>query len=204
MKLSKENFYNFLPSAYSAVETFHRAFELPIRRSWADSTKAGRELRANLIEEEFTELINSIDPVLRLDAYCDLLYVLLGTFLELGYGQHKLTDTDYHRLPPFTGQIPSIITQLRAKSPCFRRLGWGVPDATADVAKEGWKTFPHFPEAFMEVHRNNMTKLWVNRPADPDVIVKEVYQAKYLVKRKSDGKVLKPADFKPVDLTPFV
>lgn len=205
MRLCKEHFYTFALEAYDAVTAFHRAFELPIRGSWADSTKSGRLLRANLIEEEFNELVNSVDPVARLDAYCDLTYVLLGTFLELGYSSARLNEPNFHRLPPFAGNTATIITNLKSPTPCFRRLSWALPDATAAVIKEAWTFTAQFPEAFRAVHVSNMSKLWEEAPRNiTDVIVKEVYKGKWLVKRKSDGKVLKPSTFVAPELTPFI
>ncbi len=201
--LNQPNFLPFLYDAYGMVKVFHETFELPIRRNWADSTYTGRVLRANLIEEEFKELTEATDDIGRLDAYGDLLYVLLGTFLELGYQDNRLAEVNYRKIPPYPGQVATVITNLKSKTPCFRRLGWGLPDATAGVAKTAWTYFPKFPLAFKAIHESNMTKLWEVKSADPTHTSKLLSSGKYLVKRP-DGKVIKSPTYKPVDLKPFL
>lgn len=201
--LNQYNFLIFLYDAYGMVKEFHEVFELPIRRSWADSTKSGRLLRAALIEEEFNELLDAKSPLEQLDAYGDLAYVLLGTFLELGYADQRLAEVNYRKIPPYTAQLSTIITQLKSPTCCFRRLSWGLPDATAGVVQDAWRKFPKYPQAFAAIHKSNMTKLWLEPSADKTHTSKKLPDGRYLVKRP-DGKVIKAPTYTPVDLTPFL
>lgn len=68
------------------VQQFHEAFGIPLGASWAKDER--RMLRASLIEEEFREYLAAEvanDPAATLDAFVDLLYVIIGAALEYGF-----------------------------------------------------------------------------------------------------------------------
>ncbi len=69
------------------VDEFHRAFKVPRPVSPRNPPKDRRDLRIELIREEFEELKDAMSAgnlVLVADACADLLYVIYGTALEYG------------------------------------------------------------------------------------------------------------------------
>ena len=88
---------------------------------------------------------------------------------------------------------------------CHRRLECALPEAGYGIVIAGFKEFPKFRQAFVAVHKANMSKLWDEKPADLEGRTAErVVGGKWLVKRKEDGKVIKSPEFKHPDLTPYL
>jgi predicted HAD superfamily Cof-like phosphohydrolase len=78
---------------FKKVEEFHQAYGLPvgtvnIHDDFDKLTKEDAEriaLRSNLVAEEFKELINAESCEEIMKEACDLVYVVLGTFVEFGW-----------------------------------------------------------------------------------------------------------------------
>jgi predicted HAD superfamily Cof-like phosphohydrolase len=69
------------------VREFHDKFGCVIAEKPTALDEATRELRINLIEEEFKELIEALrdnDMVAAIDGMCDLIVVILGTAVSMG------------------------------------------------------------------------------------------------------------------------
>ena len=75
------------------VKEFHESYGLPvssvaISNDFDNITKEDAErisLRSNLVAEEFKELINAESCEEIMKEACDLVYVVLGTFVEFGW-----------------------------------------------------------------------------------------------------------------------
>jgi predicted HAD superfamily Cof-like phosphohydrolase len=75
------------------VGDFHRAFGIPIKGAPGFPSQERRQLRVNLDQEEFLELLDAEsrnDLVGIADAIGDLIYVLLGHCLEYGIPIHSV------------------------------------------------------------------------------------------------------------------
>ena len=86
--MNKNNFSD--PVILSQVAEFHMMFDHVIHQHPTIPDEATRNLRVNLIEEEFRELREAIEEgnlVNVADALADLQYVLSGTILSFGLGQ---------------------------------------------------------------------------------------------------------------------
>lgn len=189
--------------AYDTTYKFWQTFELPIARTWIDACSTGIRLAANLIEEEYKELINAKDNLAELDAFCDLLYVTAGAMHALGYGRYLVFSRPESEA--FAGTVSEIIGLLRAPGVlCHRRLEVAIPEAIHFIITAGTKRYPKLRAAYQAVHANNMSKLWCFKPPDDKTLTVKPKGDKFLVRRVADGKVLKPADFKPVDLAAFL
>ena len=76
-----------------SVTEFHQAYNLPVGTvnigdDFDKITKEDSEriaLRSNLVAEEFKELINAESCEEIMKEACDLVYVVLGTFVEFGW-----------------------------------------------------------------------------------------------------------------------
>lgn len=76
-------------NSLNLVKQFHKAFNISINKK--PSFKDG-ELRLKLFKEELQELedaINAKDEIEVLDALLDLEYVLMGSYLSLGYHRYR-------------------------------------------------------------------------------------------------------------------
>lgn len=165
------------------------------------------ELRANLIEEEASEYLAATSPVEILDACCDMVYVLVGTAVITNLPT-RVKPKDFVILDPLLKpplvEVPTVIDELCLNIPCHMKLQANLNAALAEVAGIAINVYHfNFWRAFEAVHANNMSKLWGSYPQDPELVVIPKNGA-YLVKRKSDGKVIKPPGHQIVDLSPFV
>lgn len=88
-----------MPSVMKDVEAFHRAVGQPVLDKPTVPEDDRVQLRWNLIEEEYTELFEGmfddcgnveVNLVETADALGDLIYVLIGTALELGIPLDKV------------------------------------------------------------------------------------------------------------------
>ena len=83
----------YYKSLFDLVREFHEAYEMPvgtvnIHNDFDKITKEDSEriaLRSNLVAEEFKELINAESCEEIMKESCDLIYVILGTFVEFGW-----------------------------------------------------------------------------------------------------------------------
>ena len=192
----------FLHEAYSNVKEFWTLFRLPIVKAWIDSTKAGRDLSAALMKEEFDELLNATTLVEKLDAYCDLLYVSLGGMMALGYPPGLLAINSPLN---YTGPLAES-TKLLVEPGivCHRRLQVCLPEAILGMTDVAAREFKKFPEAFKAVHAANLSKLWPNKSLATDHDSTNVGPGRWLVKRRADGKVVKSPAFTHPDLSVYL
>lgn len=194
--------------ALACTGSFMMAFKQAVPLGYDMHDPAVHDLRANLIAEEFKELLDAKDRVDQMDAVCDLLYVTGGTVLALGWRYDLFTTHGYSR--PISKAIGECVTVLRKNHPCGL-LQDRVASAVVTVARAGGTMFglDKFRAAFEAVHQNNMDKLWTqsevsNTPhAYEDVRPLSNDDRRYLVMRE-DGKVIKPPGHKKVDLTLYV
>lgn len=187
------------------VGIFNITFQLPVARTWEDSSLAGRQLYANLIQEEFDEFVNATTKIDRLDAICDLQYVGLGAMIATGLRTNQLELNAFQK--PLAAVSGNAIVQLR--NSCLSGCMLELPALALTLFRAGPAFATDYPAAFRTVHENNMTKRWTKQevgaldPAEFKVTPIPV-SSKYLVHRKSDGKLVKPPSFTAVDLTPYV
>ena len=84
---------NYYKTLFDLVREFHEAYEMPvgtvnIHDDFDNISKEDAEriaLRSNLVAEEFKELINAESCEEIMKESCDLIYVILGTFVEFGW-----------------------------------------------------------------------------------------------------------------------
>lgn len=83
----------YYKTLFDLVREFHEAYEMPvgtvnIHNDFDKITKEDADriaLRSNLVAEEFKELINAESCEEIMKESCDLIYVILGTFVEFGW-----------------------------------------------------------------------------------------------------------------------
>ena len=83
----------YYKTLFDLVREFHEAYEMPVGtvNIHNDFDKIEKEdaeriaLRSNLVAEEFKELINAESCEEIMKESCDLIYVILGTFVEFGW-----------------------------------------------------------------------------------------------------------------------
>lgn len=195
-----------MKSYQECVAEFMLAFKQPIYTSTEEAPFEVHRLRKALIEEEQKEYYTATTRADELDALCDLIYVIVGTAVTYSTpidGRSKATLVVTGNKYPITW-AQSLVNDLATLFPCPKRTRESVNkslDEIEEIARrQGYKLYP----AFRAVHDNNMDKLWTITPDDPETLYTEVLPGRYLVKRLSDGKVLKPTNHPKVDLTPFV
>lgn len=193
----------FLLHAHECTLHFWKCFRLPWCKFWPDSSPDGRKLAGKLMQEEFNELIAAPNKLEELDAYCDLLYVTTGAMHALGYNSQL-----YPLSPPaqaFAGPLAESIKLIAEPGVvCHRRLQSSIPDACWGIVEAGRALTQQFDAAFDCVHAANMSKLWKNKSPDPEHYSESIALNTWLVKRKSDGKVVKSPEFKHPDLTRYL
>lgn len=206
---------DFLYVVIEKVGVFRQAFDFPCTREWNNCSPTAMNLQATLIREEFKEFTDAKSRVDKLDALCDLAYVIAGGFIACGYRGLELENCSNVHEHPFIKIIPNAakrLTDASCPGGCLRDVG----SALFTVVRTGRRLFGagNFTNAFLAVHDNNMNKLWTvgQHAAEFDatsmtsklVVMDHGASAdRYLVKRKSDGKVIKPSDFAKVELTQF-
>lgn len=193
--------HNFLFYAHSSTLIFWKSFKLPWRRSWIDAGMSGRRLAANLIEEEFNEVLTAKTPIEELDGFCDLLYVTVGAMHAVGF---PTTYLMLQKVDNYTGPLAESIKYLRAEEILCRRAHDSIPQAAFGIVEAASTKFPKYAEAFKVVHEANMTKLWSVPFHSSEHTSELTLNNKYIVRRKIDGKIVKPPGFEHPDLTPYV
>lgn len=84
--------YGCLEKAYLDVEKFHRTFNHPSPDSLIKLDDDRKKLRAAWIKEELEEFLNSNTIEDDADALIDMLYFILGTFVEMGLEPSPIFD----------------------------------------------------------------------------------------------------------------
>ncbi len=172
------------------VKAFHIKYKIPILDNPEMVTKERIDLRITLLTEEIKELVEA-DEIGNLEEIAkeatDVLYVVLGTALELGYHH------DFENKQLFSGVIANTnkkytLNRLLQLAETFKK------DWTKDNLEQilvglgaylhfiGLK--PYFIKIINEVHRSNMSKGTDGKP-----II------------RADGKIMKGEDFSPADLS---
>jgi len=211
------------PNTYlKLVSEFHEAFRYrqpePIIPDLGD--KPTNELRPRLIREEIHELREAIESSNRaeqLDALCDIQYVLSGAILAWGYRSmirgrvptvelRKIHDWQAHiaamlghcaqmEIAAENGFENQVLTHIVASQTLLNRAVWAL----------GFS--PVFDDAFREVHRSNLSKLW-DSPIDSAKSIGvdsfEETQGGKWIGRRADGKIIKSPSYSKVDLSRFV
>ena len=114
------------------VTAFHRRFGHPVGERPAFSRP---ELRAALIREEAKETVDAIeagDMVGTVDGLCDLLYVVIGTAIEMGIDLEPFFD-EVHR-----SNMDKVGGGTRADGKTLKPAGWLPPRIQALLAAAGW------------------------------------------------------------------
>lgn len=193
--------HDLLLYAYDSVLLFWKSFKLPYAKNWIDASMTGRRLAANLMEEELSETLNATTPVEQLDGLCDLLYVTMGAMHAVGFPASYLM---LNSASNFTGPLAESIKYLKAEEILCRRAHDSIPQACFGLVEAAGRKFPLFAKAFKVVHEANMTKLWNSPSLYPDYTSEPTLNNKFIVRRMSDKKIMKPPTFVHPDLTPYI
>lgn len=115
--------------AINDVKEFHTKFGLPAPYYNTLLDEAARQRRYNLITEEAKELLEATDPDSQFDALIDLLYVVLGTGVEMGVdtvqlwnGWNRVHESNMDKLGPDGKPI------LREDGKLLKPEGWQPPN----------------------------------------------------------------------------
>lgn len=201
-----------LQQMYSFVTDFMKACDQEVntsQKSFSEIDENIQKLRISLIKEEFQELLNSETRTDELDALLDLMYVSLGTLATFGYkpvyiqnlnvstqdyelsrlyvnSRYTYIEFLYKYLISYMGnEITSNEINLIEKRNT-KELFYTLNKFIIEIYDLGNKLFPQFNQAFMEVHRSNMSKL-----VDGKAIKNE------------SGKVQKGPNYSPPNLEQF-
>ena len=202
------------------VRDFHVAMGHPV--CWSPVEKPDPErmkARYHYILEEFHELKDAIkecDYVEIADALCDIQYLLIGCALELGLSffdescLHGPSKSDLHSAIQGLSShlvdrfdLTCVVSDLQHLQGCIYHL----------LDNNGWRST--FYDMFKAVHENNMSKRCLSEGEVKenihwyqDVKQIEAYSRRigdgFILYRQDNDKVLKPMNFKPVDLKPWV
>ncbi len=172
------------------VKTFHQKYKIPILDDPSVITMERIRLRQTLLNEELRELLEA-DTMGAIQEIAkeagDVVYVLLGTVLELGYYEdfkdEKLFASERKLAPK-----DACLHKLKANTRIFqsnwskKHLALLLNDVTHYLEVIGLKD--HFLRIIQEVHQSNMSKGTNGQP-----LIRE------------DGKILKGADFRLADMS---
>lgn len=203
----------------SQVADFHKTFRIhyPEPKSPYLTNRQTNELRPKLIREELQELhiaIYNNDRIEQLDALADTQYVLSGAVLAWGLRRQfeaqtptirlvKIRDMDAH-LAAMLGMVAGIEIAAENEFPNQVLTGLSALQSRLLTAVYHLGFSPVFMEAFDEVHRSNMSKLWDT----PDYKADGVYdmistEGGKWIARRGDGKIIKSPSYSPADLGRF-
>ncbi len=170
------------------VKRFHETFGVMRRRAFIDATNADALARELLLKEEFKEFEEAKTDVERFDAVIDIEYIIAGTQDVL-----HLERVFTARVSSLTQGVAWILAELAKPKLCHAGLMQSMSATRAWLDDHARR----LQEGFDRVHRTNMNKAWnfeqVSNNADPDKMsITKVGPTQYVVKRKPDGKILKP------------
>jgi hypothetical protein len=189
------------------VSEFHITFDHPSHTEPYLDDEELNQLRIDLLMEEIREYLDAKhvgNRVEMLDGLCDMQYVLSGAALAWGLqGYINGSNVGYRNIEDELVEL----TEMKTPSLSLLKMQLGLMNEVL-----GWGFTDVFRDAFTEVHRSNMSKMWT----DQDVIdgreialksivypVAERDGRKWVVKRK-DGKILKPKSYSPANLIQFL
>jgi predicted HAD superfamily Cof-like phosphohydrolase len=130
-----------LDAAVRDLVAFHTACDVPVHRvpHWPPEERV--DLRMKLMAEEWKELNDAWmgdDMVEVSDAIADLIYVLLGTALELGIPiadvWREVHSTNMAKVDPATGKV-----RRRADGKVLKPEGWRAPDIARILRQHWWQ-----------------------------------------------------------------
>lgn len=204
----KDMWLNLITHAYTQVKKFNQAMKVQIAEIPQESAADVRILYGNLIKEELTEYINARSAKEKLDGLVDLLYVANGAMLACGLAVNYIGLAD----PKLVGRGithlgPSAVGELLKDAPCWTRLSKNIPALCYATVIMGTRDFPKFGKAFDRVHAANMSKLWMTAPTDKALKAEPAGGESshlFIVRRKSDGKIMKPPGFEHPDLSDLI
>lgn len=193
---------------------FHKAFQLPIARTFAEADTKNCPLRVNLLAEEYHEYHDATERPQIIDGLGDLMYVFIGTVITVGISPME----GAYQLPPlikntgvvpkllFSGQMAALIRALEERVLCHRKLLDTQTTVYYRILQAAWSLGIDLMTAVRRIHASNMTKLWKQEEIrdaknNPDLFtVTPTLNNRFIVKRKSDGKVVKSPTYIPVIL----
>ena len=195
------------------LEEFHTTFNLPVCRTFGDCNMANLPLRCTLISEEYSEYHNAKDRINTLDGLGDLTYVAVGTWITLG-----LMPSDWTGTPnPATKAgnrvelllpVMAYLTELKKDKLCYKSLYSSETQLYWALENAAYYLNVDLVYLVKLIHESNMTKLWSKDDLvnSARTVTKEDFDFTqtpkgWIVKRKTDGKVVKPSSYKPVDLS---
>jgi predicted HAD superfamily Cof-like phosphohydrolase len=181
------------------VKIFHQKYNIQIVDDPAQVPIERIHLRLTLLHEEVKELVEAdasgiVEDIAKEAG--DVVYVLLGTALELGYHPHftdkKLFEdstTERRSVGCNHTQRNSVPLHNLIKMSEQFKTDWSKENAEKLLAFIGeyldyMGLKVHFPQIIQEVHRSNMSKGTDGKP-----II------------RTDGKIMKGEDFTPADLS---
>lgn len=217
-----------IASYLSQVAEWNRAFKYrqpePITPELCDV--ATNALRSRLIAEELHELraaIEANDRLETLDALADIQYVLSGAVLAWGLRKafdhatitlrlQMIASIDEHLAQMFgLNAMMEIIVESRNATMVAMYLRDLQSHLSQMVYHFGFA--PVFSEAFAEVHRSNLSKLWTREEMESafqsnptvglDVHLFDISGDEFIARRK-DGKIVKSPGYSPANLAPFI
>jgi predicted HAD superfamily Cof-like phosphohydrolase len=172
------------------VKDFHQKYNIPILNDPKQVPMERIQLRLTLLHEEVKELIEAdaigtIEDIAK--EACDVVYVLLGTALELGYHAY-FNSKKLFKKGNIVGEKALFLNNIKAATEIFK-TDWSKENAEKLLIFLGkyldYKSLKaHFPQIMQEVHRSNMSKGTNGKP-----II------------RPDGKIMKGEDFRHADLS---
>lgn len=218
--------FHTFASTFHQVKEFHTVFGHPIGQNILTPLSESRwQLRIDLIDEEYNELLEGMKKESRLevaDALCDLQYVLMGFLIELGVDGAQLAPIKnrQHIFNSNFNEYMNTLRGLKSKPPVlFSEISSLLQNLQYCISNllilYKWSDVV-FLEMFNAVHVNNMSKACKTEQDAQETVVS--YQNKtppveanyrqvgnyFVVYRQDNNKILKANTFVGVDLSPWV
>lgn len=190
------------------VQEFHTQFNV-FRHKFVEDVQNSTALnRAAFISEEFREYHNAPDNTERLDALCDLMYVVVGTMDVL-----HLFPTPVHPVPTMESAIGNLLIELNKSTLCRNGLNRTLAESQTTIETRG-NILGAFTKAFDEVHRTNMAKAWTGEQVAANIepiymfngveVNIDVCDLKCIVTRRDNNKIIKPPGWAKPNLSQFL
>lgn len=194
-----------IDTAKEAVKIWRKNFGLNIGVYGEKNTKEDVDLANKLIREELDEYLEAVsndDKVGQVDALVDLFFVIVQKeCVDFWFADTRMEE--YKHEPNISTVVEELLRHPNHKS---RYL-----DCYKTISK---KLGSGFLSAITEVFNSNMSKACVTEEEAQQTVEKyksegvdtyiKKYNVYFIVKRKTDGKVLKSINFKEPDLKEFV
>ena len=186
------------------ITAFIKLFEQEIYPSLSATPEDVKKFRVSIIEEEEKELYAATNRIDKLDAYVDLIYVIVGAAVVCRIG-----DPVGENKTDLNAPISWLIDELLVPVPCDKRLAQYVADCVATIESLARSERMNLLGAFDAVHENNMAKMWTDEQLEYEGTQES---DKLTIKRKGNlwlvkstaGKVIKPPNHPKPNLTPFI